>query len=73
MSTNDQFCEQLLYAFVNMCTTLGLTKVETTDIINAVVLGYSSENPLPEKLDTWDISKKSGDSERLVENISNAT
>lgn len=58
----------MLYAFVNMCTTLSLSKTETTDILNAVVLGHSSKGDLQDKLDTWDISKKTGESQRYTIN-----
>ena len=62
--STERTWEQLMYAFVNMCTSMGLTKTETVDVMNAVTLGHSSAQPLDDRLDTWDISQKSGTSER---------
>ncbi|CAH1790765.1 unnamed protein product, partial [Owenia fusiformis] len=44
IQTSDKLPELLVYAFINMCTTLRLTRSEIVDLINGVVLGITSHD-----------------------------
>ena len=54
----DDFAELLVYAFVNMCTHLNLTREETVDMVNAILLGEHSQNKLQERITDTDIARR---------------
>ena len=60
--TETSFAEQMVYGLVNTCTSMGLNKAETVDVVNAVVLGQSSKAPLQDRLQQEDIMKLKTDS-----------
>ena len=62
--TDEKFLEQLMYAFVNLCTSMSLRKTETVDIINAVLFKRTTQETPDDVLETWDISSKSGQQDR---------
>ncbi|KAK2169669.1 hypothetical protein LSH36_8g13001 [Paralvinella palmiformis] len=55
--TSEKFAEQLIYSLVNICTQLKLSRTDTVDIVNAVVLGHSTESPLQVIIEQDDITK----------------
>ncbi len=61
MTTDDKFAEAMVYAFTNMCTHLKLNRKETIDVINAVLLGHSSKNPVDTKIRMEDITRINAD------------
>ena len=62
--TDEKFFEQLIYAFVNICTSMTLRKTETVDIINAVLFTRTLEETPEDILEIWDISSKSGQQDK---------
>ena len=64
--TNVTFAEQMVYALVNMCSWLSLSRVETVGVVNAVVLGHSQRNPVQCKLTQQDITRMAGDDDKSV-------
>ena len=64
ITTNVTFAEQMVYALVNMCTWLGLSRVETIGVVNAVVLGHSHRKPVQGKLNQQDITRMAGDDDK---------
>ncbi|KAI0222767.1 NADP-dependent oxidoreductase domain-containing protein 1 [Lamellibrachia satsuma] len=62
--TNVTFAEQMVYALVNMCSWLSLSRVETVGVVNAVVLGHSQRNPVQCKLTQQDITRMAGDDDK---------
>ena len=53
----DKFAELLVYAFVNICTHLNLTRENIVDVLNAVVLGENNDNKLRERFCVSDIAR----------------
>ncbi len=66
MHTKEKFAEAVIYAMVNLCTSLGITAVDTVDILNAVLLGHTNHKPLDQSLDLADISKQIDEHTKLV-------
>ena len=42
IETSEKFTEQMIYALVNMCTSLKLKRNHIIDIVNALILGDSN-------------------------------
>lgn len=49
INTNEKFAEQMLFALINMCTELELTKSETLEVVHAVMFQDLMEDKLREE------------------------
>lgn len=56
VNTTEKFAEQMLFAFINMCTQLQLTKTETLHIVHTVLFKDIMEDKFREE----DFIKKTG-------------
>jgi hypothetical protein len=62
--TDENFAEQLVYAFLNLCSLMGVTAQDGVDIVNAIILGHSAKTPLSQKLELSDFTNQVNDKER---------
>jgi hypothetical protein len=56
VNTTEKFAEQMLFAFINMCTQLQLTKTETLQIVHTVLFKDIMEDKFREE----DFIRKTG-------------
>ena len=66
IETSKKFAEAVVYAFVNMCTSLRLRRSDVTDIINAVILGDHPKTPLKIKIQESDITRQAADQTKYI-------
>ncbi|ELU12913.1 hypothetical protein CAPTEDRAFT_198713 [Capitella teleta] len=64
--TNETFAEQLIYAFVNMCSLMGVKCQDAIDIVNAIILDHSAKSPLTTKLELLDFTNQFSDKESVL-------
>ncbi|XP_071786195.1 NADP-dependent oxidoreductase domain-containing protein 1-like [Asterias amurensis] len=58
LSTDDKWCEMILYSFVNLCIRMGLSKEETIATLNFIVLGQGVSREYTSKFVPEDFTKR---------------